>query len=435
MATDPTPETDQAESSPRPVPTASPAPSRRITSIAAFRYADFRYYWASRFITSVAVQMQVVAIGWQVYELTHDPLMLGFVGLAEFLPSLLLALVTGAASDRFDRRMILTICYTVETLCATAFFLMTWYGLVQVWPVFAVLVTLGIARAFSQPAQSALMPNLVPREHFGNAVAWSSLAWQIASIGGPALGGAVLALFDTDIVFITAAVAIAASTVMMACVHAHAAGGDREPVTLKSLLGGFIFMREKPIILGAISLDLAAVLLGGAVSLLPVYASDILKVGPEGLGMLRAAPGVGAFVVAFFLTQYPIRRNLGHVMFACVMLWGVCITIFGFSTVFWVSLIALGISGAADMVSVFIRQNIVQIGTPDVMRGRVSAVNSIFIGASNELGAFRAGVMGSAFGAVGAVLVGGIATIVVTAIGMKVFGDLRKLDKSEDAAA
>lgn len=414
---------------------ASPFAAKKISGHAAFRYADFRHYWTSRFITSIAVQMQVVAIGWQVYELTHDPLQLGFVGLAEFLPSLILGLITGAAADRFDRRTILTICYAVEGLCATAFFLLSWHGITVVWPMFVVLVVLGIARAFAQPAASALMPNLVPREHFGNAVAWSSLGWQIAGISGPAIGGAVLGLFGLNVVYISAAVGIVLSTAMMLFVRRHAVAGAAEPVSLASLFAGFTFMRSKPIILGAISLDLAAVLLGGAVSLLPVFASDILKVGPEGLGLLRSAPAVGALVVAFLLTQYPIRRNLGQIMFFCVALWGASIVVFGLSTIFWVSLAALAVSGMADVVSVFVRQNIVQIGTPDAMRGRVGAVNSVFIGASNELGAFRAGAMASAFGAVGAVLAGGVATLVVTALWMKWFADLRKLDKPEDAAA
>jgi len=421
-----------------PVPSkapASPFAAKKISGHAAFRYADFRYYWISRFITSVAVQMQVVAIGWQVYELTRDPLQLGLVGLAEFLPALLLGLVTGTVADRFDRRMILTLCYAVEGLCALAFFLLSWHGIVPVWPMFVVLVVLGVARAFAQPAASALMPNLVPREHFGNAVAWSSLGWQIAGIGGPAVGGLVLGWFSVDTVYLAAAVGIALSVGMMLLVRRRKVAGTLEPVSLTSLFAGFVFIKSKPVIMGAITLDLVAVLLGGAVSLLPIYATDILNVGPEGLGLLRSAPAVGAFMVAFLLTQYPIRRNFGRIMFFCVALWGVSIVTFGLSTVFWLSMAALAVSGMADVVSVFVRQNIVQIGTPDGMRGRVGAVNSVFIGASNELGAFRAGAMAAGFGAVGAVLVGGVATLVVTALWMKWFAELRKLDKIEDVAA
>ncbi|MFN4283740.1 MAG: MFS transporter [Alphaproteobacteria bacterium] len=416
-------------------PPASPFASKKISGAAAFRYADFRHYWISRFVTSIAVQMQVVAIGWQVYEITRDPLQLGFVGLAEFMPALVLGLVTGAVADRVDRRMILVLCYAIEGLCALSFFLLSWHGVTAVWPMFVVLVALGIARAFAQPAAGALMPNLVPREHFGNAVAWSSLAWQIAGIGGPALGGIVLGLFGADVVYISAAVGIAVSTAMMMLVRRRAAAGAAEPVTLTSLFAGLLFIKSKPVIMGAISLDLVAVLFGGAVSLLPIYASDILMVGPEGLGLLRSAPAIGALIVAFFLTQYPIRRNLGRIMFFCVALWGASIVTFGLSTIFWLSMAALAVSGAADVVSVFVRQNIVQIGTPDVMRGRVGAVNSVFIGASNELGAFRAGAMAAGIGAVGAVLAGGIATLVVTALWMRWFPQLLKLDKPEDAAA
>ncbi len=433
MTTEPNSSPEAA--TPPPPKTASPFAAKKISGAAAFRYADFRYYWISRFITSVAVQMQVVAIGWQVYELTHDPLQLGFVGLAEFLPALILGLVTGAVADRFDRRNILTLCYAVEGLCALSFFLLTWHGITQVWPMFVVLVVLGVARAFAQPAAGALMPNLVPREHFGNAVAWSSLGWQIAGIGGPAVGGLVLGWFSLNTVYIAAAVGIALSTGMMLLVRRHSVAGAAEPVSLVSLFAGFTFIKSKPVIMGAITLDLAAVLLGGAVSLLPIFASDILHVGPEGLGLLRSAPAVGALVVAFLLTQYPIRRNLGQIMFFCVFLWGISIVTFGLSTIFWLSLAALAVSGMADVVSVFVRQNIVQIGTPDGMRGRVGAVNSVFIGASNELGAFRAGAMAAVFGAVGAVLAGGIATLVVTALWMKWFAELRKLDKPEDAAA
>ena len=435
MTTEPNSAPEAATPVPEKKPAASPFASKKISGAAAFRHADFRHYWISRFITSVAVQMQVVAIGWQVYELTHDPLQLGFVGLAEFLPALILGLVTGAAADRFDRRTILVVCYGVEALCALSFFLLSWHGITAVWPMFVVLVALGIARAFAQPAAGALVPNLVPRVHFGNAIAWSSLGWQIAGIGGPALGGIVLGYFGVNVVYISAAVGIVLSTGMMMLVRRHAVEGPSEPVTLASLFAGFAFIKSKPVILGAISLDLVAVLLGGAVSLLPIYASDILKVGPEGLGYLRSAPAVGALIVAFLLTQYPVRRNLGQIMFICVAVWGASIVTFGLSTIFWLSLAALAVSGMADVVSVFVRQNIVQIGTPDVMRGRVGAVNSVFIGASNELGAFRAGAMASVFGAVGAVLAGGIATLLVTALWMKWFKELRKLDKPEDAAA
>jgi MFS family permease len=412
--------------------TSEPKPAADVSGMALFRNRDFACYWLARFATSIAIQMQIVAIGWQVWELTHDPLDLGFVGLAEFVPAIALGLVTGTVADRFDRRTILFFCYAVETLCSATFFLLTYQGLTQVWPVFIVLVVLGVARAFAGPAASAMMPNLVPKEHFGRAVAWNSLSWQVATIGGPSLGG-VLLILGTDVVYVMSGLMILISTIMMTLVRRRPVSGGREPVSWESLLAGLNFIRSRPVIFGAISLDLFAVLFGGAVALLPVYASDILNVGPVGLGTLRAAPGVGALIIALWLTQRPVTHHLGMIMFACVGLFGLSIVIFAVSQWFWLSLAMLAVSGAVDMVSVYVRQNVVQLGTPDHMRGRVSAVNSIFIGASNELGQFRAGVMGSWFGPVGAVLIGGLATVVVTVTWMKLFPPLRKIDRPEDS--
>jgi MFS family permease len=407
-------------------------PATDVGGIELFKNRDFACYWLARFATSIAIQMQIVAIGWQVWELTHDPLDLGFVGLAEFVPAIALGLITGTVADRFDRRAILFFCYAVETICSASFFMLTYQGLTQVWPVFMVLVVLGVARAFAGPAASAMMPNLVPKEHFGRAVAWNSLSWQVATIGGPSLGG-VLLILGTDVVYVMSGLMILLSTIMMTLVRRRPVSGGREPVSWESLLAGLNFIRSRPVIFGAISLDLFAVLFGGAVALLPVYASDILNVGPVGLGTLRAAPGVGALIVALWLTQRPVTHHLGMIMFACVGLFGLSIVIFAVSQWFWLSLAMLAVSGAVDMVSVYVRQNVVQLGTPDHMRGRVSAVNSIFIGASNELGQFRAGVMGSWFGPVGAVLIGGLATVVVTVTWMKLFPPLRKIDRPEDS--
>lgn len=399
-----------------------------------FQHREFAYYWFARFATYFTIQMQIVAIGWQVWELTRDPLDLGFVGLAEFVPAIVLGLVTGAVADRYDRRTILMVCYAVEAGCAVAFFWLTWQGLTHVWPIFVVLVVLGIARAFAGPAGAALMPNLVPKALFGRAVAWNSMSWQVATIGGPALGGVVL-IFGADVVYAISGVCILISTLMMWRITPRPGSGGREPVSWATLLAGLTFIRSRPVIFGAISLDLFAVLFGGAVALLPVYASDILDVGPVGLGLLRAAPGVGAVVIALVLTQKPITHHMGLIMFGCVGLFGVTIVVFALSTWFWLSLVMLTISGAADMVSVYVRQNLVQLGTPDQMRGRVSAVNSIFIGASNELGQFRAGVMGAAIGPVGAVLVGGLATVVVTVVWMKLFPALRDIDRADQSSA
>jgi MFS family permease len=409
-------------------------PTADVGGMALFKNRDFACYWVARFATSIAIQMQIVAIGWQVWELTHDPLDLGFIGLAEFLPAIALGLITGAIADRYDRRAILFFCYAVETLCALAFFVLTYEGLTQAWPVFIVLVALGMARAFAGPAASAMMPNLVPKEHFGRAVAWNSLSWQVATIGGPALGG-VLLILGTDVVYAMSGFMILLSTIMMTLVRRRPVSGGREPVSWATLLAGLNFIRSRPVIFGAISLDLFAVLFGGAVALLPVYASDILNVGPVGLGILRAAPGVGALIVALWLTQRPITQHMGYIMFACVGLFGLSIVIFAISQWFLLSLAMLAISGAADMVSVYVRQNVVQLGTPDHMRGRVSAVNSIFIGASNELGQFRAGIMGAWFGPIAAVFIGGLATVVVTVTWMKLFPALRDIDRPEDSLA
>lgn len=399
---------------------------------ALFRNRDFAFYWLARFVTSFAIQMQIVAISWQVWEMTHDPLDLGFIGLAEFVPAIALGLFTGAAADRYDRRTILVCCYGIEAACSAAFFWFSWNGMTQVWPIFIVLVALGVARAFTSPASSALMPNLVSKAQFSRAVAWSSMSWQTATIGGPAVGGVAL-LLGTDVVYAVTLGGIVISWFMMMAVSKRPASGGREPVSWATLLAGLNFIRSRPVIFGAISLDLFAVLFGGAVALLPIYATDILHVGPEGLGALRAAPGVGALLIAMYLAQRPIRHRLGYIMFACVGLFGLSIIVFALSTWFWLSMAMLAVSGAADMVSVYVRQNVIQLGTPDQMRGRVSAVNSIFIGASNELGQFRAGVMGAALGPLATVLVGGVATVIVTVLWMKFFPALRDINRPEDS--
>lgn len=411
-----------------------PRSADAVSGLTLFRNRDFAFYWTARFATNIAIQMQIVAIGWQVWQLTKDPLDLGFVGLAEFVPAIALGLITGAAADRYDRRTILIFCYAIEAASSAAFFWFTWQGMTQVWPIFVILVVLGVARAFAGPASSALMPNLVPMELFGKAVAWNSMSWQVATIGGPAIGGVVL-LLGTDVVYVASGLGILLSTIMMWRVTPRPASGAHEPVSWTTLLAGLTFIRSRPVIFGAISLDLFAVLFGGAVALLPVYATDILHVGEVGLGLLRAAPGVGAVVIALWLTQRPINHRLGHIMFACVGFFGLSIVVFAVSEWFWLSLTMLTISGATDMVSVYVRQNVVQLGTPDQMRGRVSAVNSIFIGASNELGQFRAGVMGALFGPVLAVLIGGAATVAVTVIWMKLFPALRDIDRPEDSVS
>lgn len=398
-----------------------------------FRHREFACYWTARFITHIAIQMQIVAISWQVWELTKDPLDLGFIGLAEFLPAFVLVLVTGVVADRYDRRAIMISCYAIETGCAAAFLLLTWDGLTQAWPIFITLVVLGCARAFTGPASSALLPNLVPPEDFGKAVALNSMIWQVATIGGPALGGAVL-LLGADVVYGVSLLGILTAAVLMWQLRPRPVIRQSEPLSWLTILAGLTFIWSRPVILGALSLDLFAVLFGGAMALLPIYASEILNVGELGFGALRAAPGVGAVMVSLWLTQRPIEHRMGKIMFINVGLFGVSIIVFAISEWFWLSLAMLWMSGAVDMVSVYIRQQVVQLATPDHMRGRVSAVNSIFVGASNELGQFRAGVMGSAVGPVGAVLIGGIATVAVTLWWMKLFPALRDIDHPDYTA-
>ena len=387
--------------------------------------------------------MQTVAVGWQVYSLRHDPLDLGLVGLSQFLPFIPLALVAGHAADRFNRRRILALCYATQVLCALLLLAFTISGQRVVWPVFAVMVLFGSARAFSMPSSQAIVPTLVPIESFGNAVALSSSSFQVATIAGPALGG-ILYLAGPQTVYAVVAVLLAAASVLMSLakvrhvkqlsVAATAAPASAlpDPAAAKSwhaVLEGLRFVRSRPVVLGAISLDLFAVLLGGATALLPAYARDVLHVGPTGLGLLRTAPGVGAALAAVVLAFSPMARHVGRWMFAGVALFGIATIVFGLSHVFIVSLLALLVLGIGDMASVYIRHMLVQLDTPDAIRGRVSAVNGVFIGASNELGEFESGLTAAWFGVVPAVVIGGIATLFITALWMRLFPTLRKIDK------
>ena len=387
--------------------------------------------------------MQTVAVGWQVYSLRHDPLDLGLVGLSQFLPFIPLALVAGHAADRFNRRRILALCYATQVLCALLLLAFTISGQRVVWPVFAVMVLFGSARAFSMPSSQAIVPTLVPIESFGNAVALSSSSFQVATIAGPALGG-ILYLAGPQTVYAVVAVLLAVASVLMSLakvrhvkplnVAATAAPASAlpDPAAAKSwhaVLEGLRFVRSRSVVLGAISLDLFAVLLGGATALLPAYARDVLHVGPTGLGLLRTAPGVGAALAAVVLAFSPMARHVGRWMFAGVALFGIATIVFGLSHVFIVSLLALLVLGIGDMASVYIRHMLVQLETPDAIRGRVSAVNGVFIGASNELGEFESGLTAAWFGVVPAVVIGGIATLFITALWMRLFPTLRKIDK------
>jgi MFS family permease len=403
--------------------------ARSGQGLSALRHRDFARFLSARFIVTCAVQMQTVAVGWQVYAVTQDPLDLGLVGLSQFLPFVVLVLPAGQIADRHDRRRILVLCYLLEALCAALLLAFSLASIESAWPVFAVMVLFGVARAFAMPTGQALIPNLVPREDFGGAIALYSSTFQIATILGPTLGGLVY-LAGPEILYGMVGGLLIASSALMRSVEA---GGrhevSREPADLRSVLSGLHFVRSRPSVLGAISLDLFAVLFGGATALLPIYASDILNVGPVGLGVLRTAPGIGAASCAAVLAFMPVTHRVGHAMFAGVAVYGLATVVFGFSTHFVLSLVALVLLGAGDMVSVYIRHLLVQLETPDAIRGRVSAVNAVFIGASNELGEFRAGVMAAWWGTVPAVIVGGMATLLVSGLWIRLFPSLWSLNR------
>jgi MFS family permease len=398
------------------------------------RNRDFTRYIAARFLASLAVQMQTVAIGWQVYEVTRRPLDLGLIGLSQFLPFVLLILPAGHLADTRDRRRILLACFALMLVCAVLLFGLSSRGLEEAWPVFAVMTLFGVARAFAMPAGQALLPNLVDREHFGTAVALNSSLWQVTTIVGPALGG-LLYLGGAPTVYGTVIVLLGISVALLATLKRGGqveSDGPRVKLDRETLLEGLRFVRRRRPVLGAISLDLFAVLFGGATALLPVYAADVLHVGPTGLGWLRAAPGVGAALTGLVLSVRPVTRSVGRWMFGGVIVFGLATLVFGASTSFWISMLALVVLGAGDMVSVYIRHLLVQLATPDEIRGRVSAVNAVFIGASNELGEFESGVVAAWIGAVPAVLVGGTATLVVAFVWMRLFPEIWRMDRFPD---
>ena len=392
---------------------------------AAFRHSAYLRFWAARFFATFATQIVSVAVGWQIYDLTRDPLDLGLVGLIQFAPSLLLVLVTGAASDRFGRRFIMGMSAILEAACAAALLVLTLRGLTSAAPVFLVLAVFGVARAFFGPAAASLVANLVPPEDFANAVAWNSSAWQTATIVGPVAGGLLYGV-SAETAYSAAGALMLACGVLVLSIPKPRQHTETEKPSLETLFAGFSYIRSERIVLGAISLDLFAVLLGGAVALLPVYARDILELGPWGLGLLRAAPGVGAILVAIWLAGHPIRDHAGIVMFVFVGLFGFFTALFGISTITWLSILALALIGATDMISVYVRETLIQLWTPDRVRGRVNAVNMVFVGASNELGEFRAGVMAAVIGTVPAVVFGGVGAIGVAALWAWIFPELRR---------
>jgi MFS family permease len=415
---------------------AAPGTTGRVPWAAAFGHRDFRLFQAARLVSVLGMQMQSVAIGWQVYALTSQPMSLAWVGLAQFFPAAGLSLVTGHAADRFERRKILLVCHAAMAALSFALFAVARAGATHVAPIYLVLVGIGVARAFLGPANQSILPTLVPVEHFGNAVAWGSSFWQLSTVIGPTLGGILYAAFGgpSRVYALSAACAVGSFGLVAAIKGAgKPSAAARSRATRSSLLAGVRYVRGNPIVLGAISLDLFAVLLGGATALLPIFARDILLLGPWALGALRSAPAAGAALTAVALAVRPIETRAGAKMFAGVAVFGVATIAFGLSRNFTMALVALVVIGASDMVSVFVRSALVQLATPDAMRGRVSAVNMVFIGASNELGEFESGLTAQWLGAIPSVVVGGIGTLLVVALWAWRFPALRSIDRLSDA--
>jgi MFS family permease len=406
---------------------AAPADAGPRGGFAAFRHRDFTFYWFAQLCQLVPMQMMAVVIGWQVYQIAGNPLDLGLIGLAEFLPVPLLVLLAGHASDRFDRRRVIQISDGARALMALALLKITFDGAAEVWPFYLLALGMGVTRAFGAPAGRAMLPDLVPLEVMANAVAWRSSGFQVSFVAGPLLGGLLYALSPVS-VYAVAAVMLAGSVLLTIAIRARPAAASESP-DWTSLLAGIILIRQKPLLLGAISLDLFAVLLGGVTALLPIFARDILEVGAIGLGVLRAAPAVGAIVMAIALAYSPLRRRVGHTLYLSVAIFGLATIVFALSENFTLSLVSLAVLGAADLVSVFIRSTVVPLATPDHMRGRVTAVEMVFIGASNELGMFESGLVAWLIGTVPAALVGGVGTLLVVLLWIRLFPDLYKVDR------
>ena len=403
-----------------------PVPSEPRGGRVAFSHPGFVLFQAARFLIVSAVEMQAVAVGWQVYEITKRPLDLGLVGLAQFLPGILLFPISGHASDRFERRHVLSACYAGFSLCFALLLALAQRGLHSVTAIYVVLVLLGVVRSFNGTASRSILPQLVPEEHFPNAVAWNATTFQAATILGPSFGGILYALFHgPSAVYATATLTAIGALISTFRIRPEVKARPREAMTFKTAFAGLRFIWREKLILGAISLDLFAVLLGGAVALLPVYAREILNTGPWGLGLLRTAPGVGAAIMAVLLAHRPLRGKSGVILLWSVAGFGIFTILFGLSTSLTLSLIALLLLGASDMVSVIIRATLTQLATPDEMRGRVTAVDMIFIGTSNEFGQFESGLTAQWFGTVPAVILGGVGTLLVIGVWAWLFPELR----------
>jgi MFS family permease len=407
----------------------------------AFKSRDFRLYQAARLMVILGAEAQSVAVAWQVYALTHSAIDLGYTGLALFLPGVFVVLAAGHAADRYDRRKIILLCYTLQACCTAVLLWLSMSATAlrggRIWPIYAVLVGIGLGRAFSGPAASAMLPSLVPKEHFVNAVTWGATVYQIANMSGPAVGGilftlplagVVAAWNGAPVVYAFTLLMLLGFIVLISMIRAKMMKTDKKAFSMQTMLAGLEYVWRAKLLLGSISLDLFAVLLGGATALLPIFATDILHAGPRGLGLLRAMPSVGALAVSLTMVVKPIKRKAGATMLICVGIFGAATVVFGLSKSIWLSAAALVIVGASDMVSVVVRSSLLQLATPPEMRGRVSAVNWLFIGASNEFGEFESGVTAQWWGAVKAVVIGGIASMVVTTSAAGLFPQLRRAD-------
>jgi len=400
----------------------------RKQAFSLLSHKPFSRFWMARICTIVAFQMQVVAVGWQMYSLTHSAMDLGWVGLAQFIPAVLLTLIVGQVADRYDRRRIAATCQIIMAILVCTLCVCSLNHWLTREGIFVLVMLMGAAKAFESPSMSALLPTLVPAEVLPRAISLSSSAMQAAFIIGPALGG-VIYVFGASVVYGTSTLLFVCAMLSLTTITVTKQIPKTSNVGLKTILAGIDFIRHKSVVLGAISMDLFAVLLGGATALLPIYAKDILHTGPWGLGVLRATPAVGALCMSIWLTWRPIERRTGPIMFTAVAFFGFATMLFGISTSFYVSLAALLVLGASDMISVVIRSSLVQLETPDEMRGRVSAVNFLFIGTSNQLGEFESGLTASWWGARIAVVVGGVGTLAVVALWTHLFPALARRDK------
>lgn len=414
---------------------------------AAFASRDFRHYQLARLLVIVGAEAQAVAVAWQIYAITHRAIDLGYTGLALFLPGILFLIISGHTADRYDRRNVILACYALQCFCTGILFYLSWIGTQRVSPLFAVLFLIGTGRAFSGPASSALLPHLVPKDDFVNAVSWGASIFQLANFIGPALGGLLFTLplahwlpapIDAHlaggaIVYGFTLLTLIGFLFLIGSLSVRPGRQEQRNMSTETLLAGFRYMWHKKMLLGVTTLDLFAVLLGGAVALLPIFAEDILHSGPSGLGILRAAPAFGALSISILLTWRPIKHHAGKRMLFCVALFGAATVVFGLSRNMTLSLVALFVVGAADMVSVIVRSSMLQLATPEAMRGRVSAVNALFVGASNEFGSFESGVTAQWWGAVPSVIIGGVGAIVITGAWAMIFPSLRHVNRlSED---